>query len=108
MYKQECVKAVFHFNRILAKRSVLHCFVNTQNISTNDMDTIEYATFLYDTVEEESGFYYAYENNIITVNNVRSLVCFLFGLQCTAQMKFVTRQKITHQKVEKTRTGFRN
>ena len=80
MYKQECVKAVFHFNRILTKRSVFHCFVNTQNISTNDMDTIEYATFLYDTVEVESGFYYAYENNIITVNNVRFLVRFLFGL----------------------------
>ena len=24
------LKAVFHFNRIVAKRSVFHCFVNTQ------------------------------------------------------------------------------
>ena len=25
-----CLKPVFHFNRIVAKRSVFHCFVNTQ------------------------------------------------------------------------------
>ena len=45
------VKAVFHFSRIVAKRTVFHCFV----IWTNDMDTIEYATFRYDTVEVENA-----------------------------------------------------
>ena len=28
--QQQCLKAVFHCNRIVAKRSVFHCFVNTQ------------------------------------------------------------------------------
>ena len=42
------------FNRIAAKRSVFHCFVNTLG-ETNDMDTTEYATFHYDTVEVKNG-----------------------------------------------------
>ena len=29
-YKRTCIKAVFHFSRIVAKRSVFHCLVNIQ------------------------------------------------------------------------------
>ena len=36
------IKTVFHFNRIVGKRSVFHCFVNTL-AKTNDIDTMEYA-----------------------------------------------------------------
>ena len=43
------IKAVFHFNCIVAKRSVFHCFVNTQLLSS------EYAMFRYDTIEVENG-----------------------------------------------------
>ena len=48
------LKVVFHFNCIAAKRTVFHCFVRTQK-ELIDMDTIEYATFRYDTVEVENG-----------------------------------------------------
>ena len=34
----------------------IHCFINTQACRTNDIDTIEYATFRYDAVEVESPF----------------------------------------------------
>ena len=49
------VKPVFHFNRIVAKRTVFHCFVHEHPGRTNDTSTIENATFRYDTVEVENG-----------------------------------------------------
>ena len=33
--------------------SILNCLVSTQLGRTNDMDTMEYTKFLYDTVEVE-------------------------------------------------------
>ena len=48
------IRYVFHFSRIVAKRSVSYCFVYTQ-AELMGMGTIEYATFLYDTVEVENG-----------------------------------------------------
>ena len=44
------VDTVFHINRIVAKRSVFHCFVKTQT-ELHDMDATEYATFRHDTVK---------------------------------------------------------
>ena len=46
------LKDVFNFSRILAKRGVFHCFVNSDR--TNNMATIKYATFRYDTAEVEN------------------------------------------------------
>ena len=46
-------KLVFHFNRIVTKRSVFR----EQTGRTNDMDTLEYATFCYDTVKVENGLW---------------------------------------------------
>ena len=46
LMKNAVLKPVFHFNRAyrsVARRSVFHCFVNSQ--TSNDMNTIEYATF---------------------------------------------------------------
>ena len=48
-------KLVFHFNCIVAKRGVFHCFVNTQAELRIYMDIIEYPTFRYDIVEVENG-----------------------------------------------------
>ena len=36
---------------MVAKRSVFHCLIREHSGRTNDMDTIEYATFCYDRVE---------------------------------------------------------
>ena len=50
------IKAVFHFSRIVAKRSASHCkLFDDYSSRTNDINTIEYATFRYDTVEVENG-----------------------------------------------------
>ena len=46
------IKAVFHFSRIVAKRISLF---REHSGRTNDMDTIEYATFRYDTAEVKNG-----------------------------------------------------
>ena len=40
------LKPLFHFNRIVAKRSVFHCVYCVH-------ETMKYATFRYDTVEVE-------------------------------------------------------
>ena len=50
------LEIVFCFNRIVAKRSVFRYFVDTCTWTgrTNDIDTIEYATFRYDTIEVEN------------------------------------------------------
>ena len=47
------VKAVFHFSRIVAKRRVFDCFVNTQAGLMYGHNGIP--TFRYDTVEVENG-----------------------------------------------------
>ena len=44
-------KPVFHFNRIVMKRSVLF---REHSGRTNDMDIVENGTFRYDTVEVEN------------------------------------------------------
>ena len=44
------VKAVFHFNRVVAKR-VAYSLFREHSGSTDDMDIMEYATFRYDIVE---------------------------------------------------------
>ena len=56
------INAVFHFNRIVAKRKVFHC---EHSLTTNDMDTIEYATFRYGTVEVENGLKQVSHTNYI-------------------------------------------
>ena len=50
----QSLKAVFQFNRIVGKRSVFHCLVNTQAELIMKY-TMKYAAFLYDTVEMENG-----------------------------------------------------
>ena len=47
------IEAVFHFGRIVAKRSVVHRFENTQVYVL--LRTIEYDSFRYDTVDLENG-----------------------------------------------------
>ena len=49
----QCIKAVFHFNRIVAKRSVFYCVHIISSASCHK--TVKYATFRYDTVEVENG-----------------------------------------------------
>ena len=52
-YITQCsVKAVFHFNRIVAKRSVLYC---VHIICLTVHETMKYATFRYDTAEVENS-----------------------------------------------------
>ena len=46
--------AVFQFNRIVGKRRRILLF-GEHSGRTNHMDTMKYATFLYDTVEVENG-----------------------------------------------------
>ena len=49
------VKAVFHFNCIVVKRNVIISLFLEHSGRTNNMDTIEYATFRNGTVEVENG-----------------------------------------------------
>ena len=48
-------KAVFYFNIIVGKRTVL--MFREHLGRTNDMDTREYSAFRYDTVEVKNGLY---------------------------------------------------
>ena len=49
------LKAVFHLeSRIVVKRSVISLF-REHSDRTNDMDTIEYATFRYDMAEVKNS-----------------------------------------------------
>ena len=48
------LKAVFHFSRIVVKRSVISLF-REHSDRTNDMATIEYATFRYDMAEVKNS-----------------------------------------------------
>ena len=48
--QQKTVKAVFHFNRIVAKRNVFHCFVTSR---VELMTCTQWNTLRCDTVEVE-------------------------------------------------------
>ena len=61
------LKPVFHFNRIVAERSVRISLFREHSGRTNDMDIIEYGTFRYDTVEVEND-----------LNDGKSIVPFKF------------------------------
>ena len=49
------VEPVFHFSDIVAKRGVAISLFREHAGRTNDINTIEYATFGCDTVEVENG-----------------------------------------------------
>ena len=48
------LKAIFHFNRIVAKRSVFYC-VHIIRFCLSVHEIMKYATFRCDTVEVENG-----------------------------------------------------
>jgi hypothetical protein len=51
------LKPVFHFNRIVAKRSVFLCFLSTrvELMTSTQKKMLRYVTLRYDTLEVENG-----------------------------------------------------